>query len=668
MNTSLFQFYKDEIFNIEKEKVKIYLSKIYKHLLKNSENQQSGIKKNTLFYYLDISKIICERLFKIFNKSKSGILSKMEFIEGLLSLYFPQEGELEEIVFEILNFGESHFIDREDVIFLISFITNDSNKNDIECIIQNTFKEREKLSYESFKMHDRDIVFLIYSYLLENIPSLKHVPLYYYKYKQKGIGSANLTLKKEKTLSKMEEILDSSPSEKSISLFGKIKRNRTLKKETTINEEKTNDDSDMELKFLEESISIDLPEVLTSQLVKTKDEHRRGLNKYHTEELKTNNDFWQLKNYFFNEFLDDYEGFIYKFTRDESMKRFYVRLYCKDLFVFKDDDSRDVIKSTYNLTNSFIENGFEKTVDGIKYYSFQINLVYKKINLYLRNTQEKDKWIKQISNNIGFKFITTEYYIKENIGHGYFSVVRLGEHKMTRQKVAIKVIKKKNLSERSKEFIKEEAEILRICDHPNIIKFLDFSEDKDNIFLILEYIKGGSLKDFYVNNYERFVCESFVTKILLEIARGILYLHSLNIIHRDIKPDNLLICEKDDSVNIKIIDFGLSKIKPNSLKTNIIVGTLCYTAPEVLKKMTYNNKVDIWSFGVIAYFLLSGSFPYEINNDKVEFVENLVFTEHVWRKRSQEIKKIIKSCLVFNFEKRISIDELVRSLDKLVDE
>src|SRR5690606_36254683 len=132
-----------------------------------------------------------------------------------------------------------------------------------------------------------------------------------------------------------------------------------------------------------------------------------------------------------------------------------------------------------------------------------------------------------------------------------------------------------------------------------------------------EYIEGGNLRRFYTSNFERFLNENFVNKILRKIIEGIAYLHKQGIIHRDIKPENILINDEDGKITIKIIDFGLSKVIPHSQKTNILVGTLSYSAPEVVGKKTYNNKVDIWSFGVLAYYLLSGSLPFDCSNNHI---------------------------------------------------
>jgi serine/threonine protein kinase len=103
-----------------------------------------------------------------------------------------------------------------------------------------------------------------------------------------------------------------------------------------------------------------------------------------------------------------------------------------------------------------------------------------------------------------------------------------------------------------------------------------------------------------------------VRDIIVQIAKGVEFLHKYGIVHRDLKLDNILVMtENDESVSVKIIDFGLSKIMGKYEKTSEEFGSLCYSAPEILKKCEYDHKVDLWSFGVIIYFLLCGSFPFD---------------------------------------------------------
>jgi tRNA A-37 threonylcarbamoyl transferase component Bud32 len=653
MNSNIIRQYKSEMVNLEREKVIIHLEKIYKHLHKNCSGKE-GITKNAFMDFLELSSIINERLYSIFNKSSDGTMKKDEFIEGLLNFYFPQEDVLADLIFQILDFGGKKQLNYQDVFFILSFITSNQQSNDeIERLLKHTFDSRDTINKNYFNCKNKDIVFLLYSYIHDNIPHLGHIPIYYFKSR----GLPQFTFKtKEEDYSKREKILLKVPTDTGISICKNLKKKKSLFKPE-------DEDSDAELKFMEEPLSLEIP-ILD---VTSKSHSDAFISKAHTEETVSclqRNDVWKLKNYFDIEFISNHEGIVYQLSEFEELKKYYLRLNQKDLFLFKSNETKDRIKRTVNLTNAYVENGIDKCVNNLKIFSFQINLGYKKLNFFLRSVKDRDDWIKHISNNIGFKFVSSEYTIKENLGHGYFSVVKLAEHKNNKQKVAIKITKKKNLSDKSKEYIREEAEILKICDHENIIKLADSFEDKDHIFIMLEYIDGGSLRKYYTNNTERFYNEGFVIRILKQIAEGIGYLHRQGIMHRDIKPENILISDTDGLV-IKIIDFGLSKIIPHSQKTNLIVGTLNYTAPEVLKKKTYNYKVDIWSFGILAYYLLCGSFPFSIYGNNVLFSDEVPFTEMIWKKRSAEIKSIIKKCLSIDYEDRISAEELLKLLKSL---
>jgi tRNA A-37 threonylcarbamoyl transferase component Bud32 len=660
MNANIIRQYKHEMLNLEREKVVIHLEKVYKHLQKNCKNEE-GITKNAFMDYLELSNILNERLFIIFNKSKDKIMKRHEFIEGLINFYFPQEDLLADVIFDILDFGGKGLISFQDTIFILSFITSNQSNSELEKVVRNCFVSKEHITREHFYYNNKDIIYLMYSYIHDNIPHLGHIPVYYFKSKH----LPQFVFKtKEEDFTKREKILQKVPTDTGINIAKNLKKKKTISLFGK-QEEDNAEDSDSELKFMEESISLEIP----SLDVKSKafSDDIITISKSNTEETVSrfhSNDVWKLKNYFDVEFVSNHEGYVYKITEEEELKKCYLRLNQKDLFIFKGNECRDKISKTINLTNAFVENGIEKIVNNVKVFSFQINLGHRKIHFFLRSIKEKDDWIKHISNSIGFKFVSNEYTIKENIGHGYFSIVKLAENKITQQKIAIKIMKKKNLSDRSKEYIREEAEILKLCDHPNIIKLVDSCEDKEHIFIMLEYIDGGSLRKYYTNHTERFHNETFVIKILKNIAEGIGYLHRQGIMHRDIKPENILISDKDSFV-IKIIDFGLSKIIPHSQKTNLLVGTLNYSAPEVLKKKTYNNKVDIWSFGILAFYLLCGSFPFETNGHQVLFTEEIPFTDMIWKKRSSGIKKIIKKCLLLDYEKRINAEELLKLLKGL---
>lgn len=236
---------------------------------------------------------------------------------------------------------------------------------------------------------------------------------------------------------------------------------------------------------------------------------------------------------------------------------------------------------------------------------------------------------------------------------------------------AVKIIKKKALAEDERKKLKNEAEILRKLDHPNIIKLYEIFEDKKYYYIITEFLTGGELfekitdEDFYGD-----FTEKDAANIMQQVFRGINYCHSNNIVHRDLKPENLLLESSvttenlggKKSMKIKIIDFGTSQeFEVNSKKKmEERYGTPYYIAPDVLNK-SYNEKCDVWSLGVILYILLVGYPPFNGSDDKkiIDAVKKGKFTldEPEWDDVSEEAVDLVKRCLTYDPDKRTSASE-----------
>jgi len=257
--------------------------------------------------------------------------------------------------------------------------------------------------------------------------------------------------------------------------------------------------------------------------------------------------------------------------------------------------------------------------------------------------------------------LTDKYIVHEELGRGAFSVVKLVVEKETNVKYACKMINKSNVGQDMAR-LATEMEILKRVSHPNIINLKEIIDTKNCLFIITELVTGGELFDKIVElgSYSEKNAALLVTKMVSAID----YLHENGIVHRDLKPENLLLREPNNIIDIKIADFGLSKIVSQKVMMQTACGTPGYVAPEVLKAQGYDKEVDMWSIGVITYILLCGFPPFY--NEKLQLLFEQImkadydFPEDYWSDVSKEAKDFIRKLLVVDPKKRMTGKEALK--------
>ena len=266
------------------------------------------------------------------------------------------------------------------------------------------------------------------------------------------------------------------------------------------------------------------------------------------------------------------------------------------------------------------------------------------------------------------------YRLSKLIGTGKFGEVRICYHRVSGQKRAVKIIRKDLLtSAHQKNTLDNEINVLKQLDHPNIVRINEFFEDLRRLYIVMEYCKGGELFSEIMKRGK--VTENHSASIMKQIFLTLEYLHNKGIVHRDIKSENILLEDKHDILNIKIIDFGSAIINKTRLKIRGSAGTTYYMSPEILTG-NYSFLCDMWSAGVILYILLAGFPPFDGKNHLqiAENIKNYAYdlTVEPWSNISTSAKNLIKKLLCPENE-RISAKEALedewiqKSLSPLID-
>ncbi|XP_027334507.1 serine/threonine-protein kinase ATG1c isoform X2 [Abrus precatorius] len=217
--------------------------------------------------------------------------------------------------------------------------------------------------------------------------------------------------------------------------------------------------------------------------------------------------------------------------------------------------------------------------------------------------------------------VVGDYIVGKQIGAGSFSVVWHGRHKVHGTEVAIKEIATLRLNKKLQESLMSEIYILKQINHPNIICLHDIIQVPGKIHLVLEYCKGGDLS-LYIQRHGR-VLEATAKHFMQQLAAGLQVLRDNNLIHRDLKPQNLLLSRNDEKSVLKIADFGFARsLQPRGL-AETLCGSPLYMAPEIMQLQKYDAKADLWSVGAILFQLVTGRTPFTGNN-QIQLLQNIM--------------------------------------------
>ncbi|EER92495.1 hypothetical protein BDA96_01G452300 [Sorghum bicolor] len=253
-----------------------------------------------------------------------------------------------------------------------------------------------------------------------------------------------------------------------------------------------------------------------------------------------------------------------------------------------------------------------------------------------------------------------EYELLRPIGSGAYSQVWLGRHRARGTEVAVKEIAMERLSNKLRESLLSEVDILRRIRHDNVIALHDSIKDHGRIYLILEYCRGGDLHA-YLQRHRR-VSEKVAKHFIRQLASGLQMLRDNNVVHRDLKPQNILLVENNENSLLKIADFGFAKFLQPFALAETLCGSPLYMAPEVMQAQKYDAKADLWSVGVILYQLVTGIPPFNGDN-QIQLLKNILRTREIRFPSDCELSHgcidLCRKLLRLNSVERLTVEEFV---------
>ena len=671
----------------------IYLKEVFFDLLsrrvKNQNDKNINLKNKNLIginklifnNYYSLPGIIGERLFHVFDSKRKDIIEFGFFKYGMNTLFCDDYKNILRFIFDFYDFDGDGKISKEDIRTVLSYVeftnkkenNNDNNKNieinsgtdmnkslntkrlyensvksqnQLVDILEKCFKDmKELIEFKNFiyivENINSEIFFMIYIFLLRNRPfSEKTIELY----KKISINHSNLST--TNTITNQILYPDSNYNEK-IFFFNNSALSKSVfsipvlyNNDSTINEDKDEVFLDNEINIWKSFYEVKLSKDILDSMEKMKP--------YDIKDEDDNNLLESEKNIF--------EGFLYKISNGK-INKIYFKLFYKDLFFYRQKNDIQHF-GMHNLSGLFFIEEKNKVIEDKTFFSLAIIFPTRKHIYYCDNESDFQKWSQCLKIATKYSNLNDVFEIKETLGSGSFSLVKLGINKITKEKVAVKIMNKEKMNTTRLESARTEIEIMKICQHPNIIHFIDSNETEDKIYIFMEFCEGGTLYNF-LKDRNFILNEDLAVNIVHKICMAVYYFHSFGITHRDLKPENILMTSNDDNADIRILDFGLSKIIGPNEKCSEPYGTIIYCAPEIIQDYPYTKNVDSWSIGVITYIMLYGNLPFfDKNRSKLVRLitrENPIFKGP--KQVSEEAKNFVQRLLIKDQNKRMNIKE-----------
>ena len=649
---------------IPKNLLEKFASDIFNSLLHNHDSV-GGIDFASFQDYIQFPIFISQKLFNLFTLGNSErLITKAQFINLFTSMYSSSAEVFERLIFDLFDFDYNDSIQKTDieiVTYHFHYNTNDDHLNGttfdstieiIKSILDPIFKDSVILSYDEYynliHQENSDLIYLYKLFFFVNKPFHQEELQFYSEHAFNGTKDTN---DKQLTVSFLQ------PTMNLINYFSKFYKD--IQPIVTEEEEEPLDDEDILqdlVQFEQDIVKSKLIEINKNVFLTLPQQTHSDLN-LSTSSLGSFKSEQNNQSIFHNAFKC-YIGknhSIVEQTKHAHKKRIF--LIKNIIFVYNKEHQYErliYINNVIDIDFKRVENHF---VLSIKF----LNDEYPSTIVFVFSSNRKAtkfmNMVSQLKHSIDSIYDFDE---KKEMEKGGFGTVFNTKNKATNEELVIKEIPRNVTNDYWEISI---CNLLKNISHPNLIRIYGVYETLTHILIVME--KGSkNLGSYIKDNFFLNISDKF--EIVCQIAKGISCLHSLGIIHRDIKLENILIERSNGAILIKLIDFGLSKIMGLDESTNEPFGTMNYMAPEIFLRNNYNHKEDIWSFGIVVFYILKNRFPFAgiwVNSEYSIFELTI---QVLYKNLSRDVKNsqfkkerilltIINNCLEKQIQKRVDI-------------